>query len=175
MWLMQMPSIVTPADRELFGREALGTTRERMLREMGQALDALTRHSALVLVLEDLHWSDLSTLDLISYVARRRRAAHLMVVGTYRPAELIASRHPLKAVKQELFARGECEELPLEYLTRDAVRQHIAARFPVNTVSRGSRRGHPRADGGQSALHGEHDRALDRRALHRSRRTAAGD
>jgi predicted ATPase len=55
-----------------------------------------------------------------------------MVVGTYRPAELIASRHPLKAVKQELFARGECEELPLEYLTRDAVRQHIAARFPVN-------------------------------------------
>ena len=34
---------------------------------MGQALDALTRHSPLVLVLEDLHWSDLSTLDLISY------------------------------------------------------------------------------------------------------------
>jgi DNA-binding winged helix-turn-helix (wHTH) protein/tetratricopeptide (TPR) repeat protein len=133
MWLMQMPSLVTPADREHFGREVLGATRERMLREMGQALDALTSHSALVLVLEDLHWSDLSTLDLISYVARRRRAAHLMVVGTYRPAELIASRHPLKAVKQELFARGECEELPLEYLTRDAVRQHIAARFPVNT------------------------------------------
>jgi DNA-binding winged helix-turn-helix (wHTH) protein/predicted ATPase len=132
MWLMQMPSVVTAADRELFGREVAGATRERMLREMGQALDALTSHSVLVLVLEDLHWSDLSTLDLISYVARRRRAPHLMVVGTYRPAELIASRHPLKAVKQELFARGECEELPLEYLTWDAVRQHIAARFPVN-------------------------------------------
>ena len=55
-----------------------------------------------MLVLEDLHWSDFSTLDLISYVARRRQAPHLMVVATYRPAELIASGHPLKSVKQEL-------------------------------------------------------------------------
>ena len=132
MWLMQMPSLVTSADRDLFGREALGATRERMLREMGEVLDALTALSALVLVLEDLHWSDFSTLDLISYVARRRRAAHLMVVGTYRPAELIASRHPLKTVKQELAASRQCEELPLEYLTEEAVGQHLAARFPVN-------------------------------------------
>ena len=132
MWLMQMPSCVTAADRELFGRELLGTTRERMLREMGEALDALTEQSVLVLVLEDLHWSDYSTLDLISYVARRQRAAHLLVIGTYLPAELIASRHPLKTVKQELVARRQCEELPLEYLSREAVGQHLAVRFPGN-------------------------------------------
>ncbi len=130
MWLMQMPSLVTAADRELFGRDTPGTTRERMLREMGEALDALTADSVLVLVLEDLHWSDFSTLDLISYVARRQRAAHLLVIGTYRPAELIASGHPLKAVKQELVARRQGEELPLEYLTREAVGQHLAVRFP---------------------------------------------
>ena len=132
MWLMQMPSLVSAADRELFGREALGTTRERMLREMGEALDALTAQSTLVLILEDLHWSDYSTLDLISYVARRPRGARLMVIGTYRPAELIVSRHPLKTVKQELVGRRLCEELPLEYLTREAVGQHVAARFPGN-------------------------------------------
>jgi DNA-binding winged helix-turn-helix (wHTH) protein/predicted ATPase len=132
MWLMQMPSLVTSADRELFAREAGGATRERMLREISDVLDVLTRESALVLVLEDLHWSDLSTLDLISYVARRRLAARVMVVGTYRPAELIASRHPLKAVKQELVAGRLCEELPLEYLTEDAIGQHLAARFPGN-------------------------------------------
>lgn len=132
MWLMQMPSLVTSADRELFGREALGVTRERMLREMGEVLDALTAQSVLVLVLEDLHWSDFSTLDLISYLARRRRATHLMVVGTYRPADLIANSHPLKTVKQELVAKRQCEELPLEYLTKEAVGQHLALRFPVN-------------------------------------------
>lgn len=132
MWLMQMPSLVTPSDREAFGREAQGTTRERMLREMGEALDAMTARAPLVLVLEDLHWSDFSTLDLISYVARRRRAAHLMVLATYRPAELIASRHPLRTVKQELVARQQCEELPLEYLTEEAVAQYLGVRFPAN-------------------------------------------
>jgi DNA-binding winged helix-turn-helix (wHTH) protein/predicted ATPase len=133
MWLLQMPSLVTAADRESFGRDAFGATRERMLREMGEALDALTVQTPLVLVLEDLHWSDFSTLDLISYVARRRQAAHLMVVATYRPAELIASGHPLKGVKQELLARQLCDELPLEYLSEGAVAEHLAARFPGNT------------------------------------------
>jgi predicted ATPase len=132
MWLMQMPSLVTPADRELFGREAIGSTPERMLREMAEALDAMAADTPLVIVLEDLHWSDFSTLDLISYVARRRRAARLMVIGTYRPAELIASGHPLKTVKQELAARRQCEELPLEYLTEEAVGQHLSARFPAH-------------------------------------------
>ena len=132
MWLMQLPSVVTPSDRELFGREAASTTRERMLREMVEALDALSAHATLMLVLEDLHWSDFSTLDLISYVARRRRATHLMLVGTYRPAELIAGGHPLKAVKQELVAKQQCQELQLEYLTETTVTQYLALRFPGN-------------------------------------------
>ena len=129
-WLMQMPSLVDAADREALGREAAGTTPERMLREMGDALEALTAEAPLLLVLEDLHWSDLSTLDLISYVARRRVPAQLMVLATYRPAELVASGHPLKTVKQELLARQQCDELPLEYLTGEAVAQHLSARFP---------------------------------------------
>lgn len=132
MWLMQLPAIVTPSDRELFGREAATTTRERMLREMADALDVLTAHATLVLILEDLHWSDFSTVDLISYVARRRREAQLMLVGTYRPAELIDGRHPLQAVKRELAAKHECEELQLQYLSETTVTQHLAARFPGN-------------------------------------------
>ena len=131
-WLMQLPSVVTPSDRELFGRETASTTRERMLREMGETLDALTARATLVLVLEDLHWSDFSTLDLISYLAHQRRAAHLMLVGTYRPTELIASGHPLKTVKQELVAKQLCDELQLEELTEVAVGQHLAAKFPGN-------------------------------------------
>ena len=55
-----------------------------MLREMGEALEVLTADLPLVLILEDLHWSDYSTLDLISYLARQRQAAQLMLIGTYR-------------------------------------------------------------------------------------------
>ena len=132
MWLLQMPSLVSASDRELLSREVFGATRERMLREMGEALEALTADMPLVLILEDLHWSDYSTLDLISYLARQREAARLMVIGTYRIVELIVSNHPLKAVKRELLAKQQCEELPLEYLSEEAVAKYLSVRFPAN-------------------------------------------
>ena len=132
MWLLQMPSLVSASDRELLSREVFGATRERMLREMGEAFDALTSDQPLVLILEDLHWSDYSTLDLISYLANQRQPARLMLIGTYRTVELIVSGHPLKAVKQELLAKQQCEELPLEYLSEDAVAEYLSFRFPTN-------------------------------------------
>jgi predicted ATPase/DNA-binding winged helix-turn-helix (wHTH) protein len=130
MWLLQMPSLVSASDRESLSREVSGATRERMLREMGEALEALTADRPLVLLLEDLHWSDYSTLDLISYLARQRQTSQLMVIGTYRPVELIVSGHPLKAVKRDLLANRQCEELPLEYLNKKAVAQYLSLRFP---------------------------------------------
>jgi DNA-binding winged helix-turn-helix (wHTH) protein/tetratricopeptide (TPR) repeat protein len=132
MWLLQMPSLVSAADRELLSREVFGATRERMLREMGEALEALTADLPLVLILEDLHWSDYSTLDLISYLARQRQPAQLMLIGTYRPVELIVSGHPLKAVKRELLAKQQCEELPLEYLSKEVVDKYLSVRFPTH-------------------------------------------
>jgi predicted ATPase len=132
MWLLQMPSVVNASDRELLSRKVVGATRERMMREMGDALEVLTADHPLVLILEDLHWSDYSTLDLISYLAKQRHAAQLMLIGTYRTVELILSGHPLKAVKQELLAKQQCEELPLEYLSEESVAKYLSFRFPAN-------------------------------------------
>jgi DNA-binding winged helix-turn-helix (wHTH) protein/predicted ATPase len=132
MWLLQMPSLVTASDRESLRQQVLGPTRERMLREIGEALEVLTENQSLVLILEDLHWSDYSTLDLITYLARQRQPAHLMLIGTNRTVELIVSGHPLKAIKQELLAKQQCEELPLEYLDAKEVSEYLTARFPVN-------------------------------------------
>ena len=132
MWLLQMPSLLTAAERETLSREVVGATRERMLREMGEALEVLASEQPLVLILEDLHWSDYSTLNLISYLATRVRPAHLMLIGTYRHAELIASGHPLKAVKQELLAKKQCEELPLSYLSAEAIAKYLSVIFPSN-------------------------------------------
>jgi len=137
MWLLQMPSLLSPAEREELSRDVSGATRERMLREMGDALEALTADVPLVLILEDLHWSDYSTLDLISYLATRRQRAHLMLLGTFRNVELIMSGHPLKAVKQELMAKQLCKELPLEYLTEAAVYDYLAVTFPGNRFPAG--------------------------------------
>src|SRR5262249_9705469 len=124
-WVSQMPSITSPGDRH-----PLQASREGMLREMGEAVEAVTAESPLILVLEDLHWSDYSTLDLISFLARHRESARLMVVGTYRPVEVILSEHKLKGLQQELQAQGLCKALNLDYLPQEAVSQFIDRRFP---------------------------------------------
>lgn len=129
-WLAQMPSAVPPAERGSLQSRAAGATRERMLREMVDAIDALTSESPLLLVLEDLHWSDYSTLDLVSYLARRRDFARLMVIGTYRPVDVILGDHPLKAVKRELQAHSLCHEIALEYLAEGVIAEYLAAKFP---------------------------------------------
>ncbi|HEY7096844.1 MAG TPA: AAA family ATPase [Terriglobales bacterium] len=132
MWLLQMPSLVSASERESLSREVFGATRERMLREMSEALEVLTADQPLLLILEDLHWSDPSTLDLISYVAGQRQAVQLMLIGTYRPVELIVNGHPLRSVKRELLAKQQCAELPLECLNQEAVTSYLSVRFPGN-------------------------------------------
>jgi DNA-binding winged helix-turn-helix (wHTH) protein/tetratricopeptide (TPR) repeat protein len=126
-WLAHMSWLAAPAERESLQSRTMGT-RERMLREMAGAIERLSDQYPVLLVLEDLHWSDYSTLDLIAHLARRRDPACLMIIGTYRPVDVILTGHPLKDVKRELQAHRLCHELPLEYLTEDAVTQYLAAR-----------------------------------------------
>ncbi|MBI3757401.1 MAG: AAA family ATPase [Deltaproteobacteria bacterium] len=130
-WLAQMPALLTTLEREQLQREVHGVTRERMLREMAEALEALTAEHLLILWLEDLHWSDVSTLELLSVLARRPEPARLLIIGSYRPVEMLANGHPLRAVKQELQVHGQCEELRLGLLTKDQVAEYLAVRMAL--------------------------------------------
>jgi predicted ATPase len=131
-WLAQMPSLVSTEDRLGLQSQAQGTTHQRMLREMAEALDAIAAESPLLLLLEDLHWSDPSTLELISVIARRTEPARLFFLCTYRPAEMLAGEHPLRAMKQELELHRYCEELPLKLLSEENIASYLAIRFAGN-------------------------------------------
>ena len=147
-WLVQMPGLVRTADLETLRRRIVGATRERMLRELAEALDLLTARQPLVLVLEDLHWSDPSTLDLLGVLARRREPARLLLLGTYRPPEVLRRGHPLHTVHQELQLHGHCVELPLMLLPEDAVAAYLASRFPgLPRVDQLTRLVHQRTEG----------------------------
>jgi predicted ATPase len=129
-WLAQMPSLVSTEDLSRMQLETHGATRQRMLREMAEALDAISAESPLILFFEDLHWSDFSTLELISAIARRTEQARLMVIGTYRPVEMLTSDHPLRTVKEELELHQHCEELRLSLLSEGQVAAYLGLRFP---------------------------------------------
>ena len=80
-WLAQMPALLSDADRERLQATVQGVNQQRMLREMAQALEALAAETPLVVALEDLHWSDFSTLELISAIARRTEPARLLILA----------------------------------------------------------------------------------------------
>ncbi|NOT56343.1 MAG: AAA family ATPase, partial [Deltaproteobacteria bacterium] len=130
-WLLQMPSVVPQAEFAALQQRVQGTTHQRMLREMAEAIEALTATTPLVLLLEDIHWSDYSTLELISYLAAQKERARLMVIGTYRPAAVIGG-HPLKGIKEELQARGRCHELAVPLLTEREVETFVSHCFSQN-------------------------------------------
>jgi DNA-binding winged helix-turn-helix (wHTH) protein/tetratricopeptide (TPR) repeat protein len=135
-WLAQMPSLSAETERERLRDATRGVTQQRMLSEMTSALEALAAETPMVLLLEDLHWSDPSTLELISAIARRPAAAKLLIIGTYRPAEILAPGHLLRRVKGELDLHHQCDELRLRFLSASDIGDYLAARF-----SDGSRAG----------------------------------
>jgi hypothetical protein len=126
-WLARLPSLSEDAEREALGR--VTATRERMLRELAVALVALSATVPLVLVLEDLHWSDHATSDVLALVARRAEPARLLVLGAVRPVELLVSGHPLAAMKAELVRQRRASDVPLELLPERAVAEYLALRF----------------------------------------------
>jgi predicted ATPase/DNA-binding winged helix-turn-helix (wHTH) protein len=129
-WLVQMPWVLSTADHEALRYELLGATQARMLREMAAWIEALTVEMPLVLVLEDLHWSDYATLDLVAWLARRQEPARLLLVGTYRPVEVMTRGHPLRDVQQALQMHGHCAELSLAFLSESAVAAYLTRRVP---------------------------------------------
>ena len=136
-WLVQFPALLTPDRSAILRREVLGATRERMLREIGDALDAITSGSPLVIVFEDLQWVDYSTVDMVSALARRRTRAKLMVVGTYRDDDVALSKHPVGALKQDLRSRHLCHEIALGPLNETQVVDYLVAEQPESALPDG--------------------------------------
>jgi DNA-binding winged helix-turn-helix (wHTH) protein/tetratricopeptide (TPR) repeat protein len=136
-WLIQFAWLVQPEQQALLQKEILGATRERMLREMCEALEVLSQEMPVLLIFEDLHWVDPSTLDLISAVARRRGQSRLMIIGTYRPLDVDISQSPLKRLKQDLLVHQLCAEIALEPLTEPDIAKYLIAQFPHWSFSSG--------------------------------------
>jgi predicted ATPase len=122
------PSWLAALDRE--AQESSTLTQERAISDLCSALETIAVETPLVLVLEDLHWADESTLNLISTLARRRRPTRLMLLATVGPHNGEAVQ--LKRMKQDLLVHGLCAEIPLgplrcaqvEALLRDVLEQY---------------------------------------------------
>ena len=128
-WLLHIPGFIDKTERTAFQQEVFGATRERMLREFCNLLEALSAIRPWALVLEDLHWSDFATVDVLSRFAHAPGKAKVLILGSYRPTDSAIGGHPIRRLHQDLEIHGRCAELRLDRLSRAEVERYLALRF----------------------------------------------
>src|SRR5262249_36945085 len=128
-WYAQVtpPAAGTPADQPA---AAPASSQERLKRELLALLDEVSRPTPLVVFLDDVHWADASTADMLAYFGGRCAAFRLLLILTYRPTEMLLGRHPFVPARQELQRRGVCREVALGFLNRSEVESYLDLAFP---------------------------------------------
>lgn len=147
-WLRQLPGLSEAIGLERIEQEVLGAGRERMLREGADGLMALSQEHGIVLLLEDLHWADAATLDLVNYLAQRRLACRLLLIATLRATPGAVGAQALQL--GGLAARGLATSIQLTPLTAADVTLIVEERLPTlaaGTADQLARAVYTRTDG----------------------------
>jgi serine/threonine protein kinase/tetratricopeptide (TPR) repeat protein len=114
--------------------------KEQLWDTISELIKMIAQDRPVVLHLDDLHWADAPTLNLLTYLAMTTRNDRLIIIATYRPEELITAegkRHPLQATLDMLNKEHLSCEMSLTRLdkqdTHEVVDSVFAdARFPAN-------------------------------------------
>jgi predicted ATPase len=109
--LPQRPAEVWPSD----------ATRQDMFARLIATLREPRQREPYLLVIEDAHWADEATLDLIRHLSRRVHGCHALVLVTYRPEDTTPG-HPLRIVLGDAATATGTRRLDLPPLSRTAVR-----------------------------------------------------
>lgn len=126
-WVAQMPWLL--ALQEVSDVPKLpGVSPDRMLREIVEALEAVSLSSPVALIVEDAHWSGSSTLDVLASLADRSSPARLLLIATARH-DARASGGGIRSLHRELGARGRSVEIQLEPISASAVGEHLVVRL----------------------------------------------
>ena len=140
----------------------------RMFESVVTLLEQWARGRGLLLVLEDVHWADSSTRELLDYVARRLVSSRVMLLATYRSDEL-DRRHPLTRTVQVWQRSGLAETIPVEAMTPAHVAEMIAAILDAEEVSAELvALVHARSEGNPFVLEELLREAIDRREIVRT-------
>jgi DNA-binding NarL/FixJ family response regulator len=94
------------------------------------ALEAAAEHSPVLLLIEDVHWADQASRDLLGFLLARVRSRRLSLVVTYRSDDL-HRRHPLRRALAEWARLGGVRRVQLAPLTADEVRSLVGALGPA--------------------------------------------
>ncbi|MGC1648609.1 MAG: protein kinase, partial [Candidatus Sulfotelmatobacter sp.] len=130
-WYVQVAPLAandSPVARVM--EEAKAASQERLKREFSAFLQEASRVRPLVLFLDDLHWADASTIDLLAYIGSKFGSLRTLIIATYRPSDLLLAKHPFAEAKLVLQERGVCREVAVTFLTSADVELYLTQKFP---------------------------------------------
>ena len=121
-----MPEFGTPAVADVGEFARPEWVQARIFEGLLALLRDLGERAPVVCILEDLHWADGSTRDLVAFLARNVRSERLAVIGTYRTDEL-HRRHPLRPWLAEMERLPRVRRLELSRFGRAELRAQVEA------------------------------------------------
>src|SRR6185437_12913621 len=113
-----------------------GLARQQMFGGVLGLLTELAAAGPVLLVLEDLHWADASTRDLVTFLSRMLHRERVALIGTYRTDDL-HRRHPLRPVVAELLRLPSVIAVGLAPLAPSALAEHLTAALPGQAAGPG--------------------------------------
>ena len=134
-WYVQLAPLSAESSTTTDIREDVkSASQERMKRELAAYFQDVSRVRPLVLFVEDLHWADASTVDVLNYLAGRFDSMRVLVLVTYRPSDMAVARHPFLPVARQLQAANALIECPLDHLDRADVDRYLELEFPGHSL-----------------------------------------
>jgi predicted ATPase len=107
-----------------------------MKRELRAFFQELSLRQPVVLFIDDLHWSDISTIDLLAFLGSNFHLLRMLVVVTYRPSELFLARSPFVQIMLDFQSRGLRREIALRFFGSDEIERYLAVEFPGHKFPR---------------------------------------
>jgi predicted Ser/Thr protein kinase len=114
------------------GETAPAASQERMKREFGALCIELSRAQPLVFFIDDLHWADISTVDIFNYLTGRFSDMRVLVLLSYRLSDMELRGSPFRHVRNDLMSRGLMELMDLPFLELKDVERYLILQFPIN-------------------------------------------
>jgi DNA-binding CsgD family transcriptional regulator len=118
-----------------------GLTRQQMFGAVLGLLAELSAQAPVLLVIEDLHWADASTRDLVTFLLRMLHRERVATIGTYRSDDMYR-RHPLRPVVADLLRLPSVISVELGPLAPAALAEHLFSipngpgRLSASTINR---------------------------------------
>ena len=114
--------------------------RARLFDTIARRVSELARTGPLIMFLDDLQWMDASSLDLLQYLARLSADQRILIVGAYRPEDLVDNETPDQTHALVKFLRKLSREklynlIKVKRLTKDQTDRMVNSIFPANTFS----------------------------------------